>query len=97
MAVIEWPPTLRAEVLKVAVPLLNAAVPRRVAPSKKLTFPVGVPEPGADAATAAVIVTVAPTLEGFGEVPAVVVVAALFTVCVTVLLTADALKLASPL
>ena len=45
------------EVTKVAVPLLNAPVPNVVAPSLKVTVPVGTPEPGAAAATVAVKVT----------------------------------------
>lgn len=43
-AVIEWLPTLNAEMLKVATPLLNVPVPRVVEPSLKVMVPVGVPE-----------------------------------------------------
>jgi hypothetical protein len=41
--VIECDPALRAEVLKVVTPPLSVTVPSGVAPSKKLTEPVGVP------------------------------------------------------
>jgi hypothetical protein len=62
--------------------LLTDALPRRVAPSKKATDPVGVPE---TAVTVAVKVTCWPTVLGFGSaVSVVVVVVAEFTVCVNV-------------
>jgi len=69
-------PTERLEVDKVAEPLLRVPVPKRVAPSKKLTVPVAVPAPGETVATVAVKVTDWPTTEGLAEdVNAVVVLA----------------------
>ena len=54
----EWLPRLSAEdVVKVAVPALNVPVPNVLAPSLNVTVPVGVPAPGAVAATMAVKVT----------------------------------------
>jgi hypothetical protein len=44
-------------VLKDAVPPLRDAVPSVVVPSRKVTVPVGVPEPGLLALTVAVKVT----------------------------------------
>ena len=57
-------------------------VPSVVAPSLNVTVPLGVPEPGAVAATVAVNVTDAPKTLGFGAALTAVVVAPLFTVCV---------------
>ena len=65
-------------------------------PSLTVTVPVGVPLPGALAATVNVKLTAWPVAEGFGVWPAIVVVVpAAWTVCV---LPADALpaKFASP-
>ena len=56
--VIEWLPTAKLEVLKVALPPESVAVPKVVEPSRKLTVPDGVPLPGALALTVAVKVTV---------------------------------------
>src|ERR1051326_6871402 len=63
----EWEETLRPLVLKVAEPELNVPVPRVVAPSLKVTVPVGVPLPGAVAVTVAVNVTDWPETEGLAE------------------------------
>jgi len=64
----------------VATPPLKVPVPRVVAPSLKVTVPVGVPEPGDAAATVAVKVTDWPNVLGFTlEVTAVVVPALLTT------------------
>ena len=60
------------EVTKVAVPLLSAPVPKVVAPSLKVTVPVGVPAPGADAVTVAVKVTDCPKTDGLAEEETVV-------------------------
>jgi len=76
--------------------LVNAAVPRVVAPSAKVTVPVGVPLLGAVAVTLAVNVTVCPEVEGFKEEVNVSVVLAcptLTTAAVTELL---GLRLLSP-
>src|SRR5438105_13697068 len=45
-AVIEWLPTDRLEVLKLAWPLDRVPVPRVVLPSLKVTVPLAVPAPG---------------------------------------------------
>ena len=45
-AVMEWPPSARLVVLKDATPPATAALPTWVKPSKKSTWPVGVPAPG---------------------------------------------------
>jgi hypothetical protein len=63
------------ETERLALPaLFSAALPSAVAPEKNCTKPVGVPVVDV---TVAVIVTVCPTVDGFGvEVKAVVVVVA---------------------
>ena len=82
--------------MKVAMPALSVPVPSVVAPSLKVTVPVGVPAPGAVAATVAVKVTACPNTDGLAEEESAVVVLAMFTVCVS---AEDVLaeKLASPL
>ena len=66
--------------MKLAWPLaFRVAVPSRVAPSKKLAVPVGVPAPGATALVVAVRVTGWPNTDGLGEDATVVVVAAWLT------------------
>ena len=55
--VIECAATDNEVVVKVAVPPLSVPVPNVVAPSLKVTVPVGVPEAGAGTATVAVKVT----------------------------------------
>src|ERR1043166_6171521 len=52
-----WLLTLSEGVANVAMPALSALVASVVAPSRKMTLPVGVPEPDAAAATVAVNVT----------------------------------------
>ena len=64
-AVMLWLPTPRVEVLKAAVPPLSGAVPKVVAPSLKVTVPVGVPVPGATGLTVAVKLTDCPKTDGF--------------------------------
>ena len=55
---IEWLPTERLEIFNVATPEPStASVPRMVEPSLNVIIPVGIPEPGAVAATVAVNVT----------------------------------------
>lgn len=83
---IEWLPALRAEVVKTAAVPLNGTVASVVAPSAKVTVPVGVPVPLVGASVA-VKVTGWPTLLGLAEDVSVVVVAdaaGAFTVMVAV-------------
>lgn len=75
----EWEPTERADVLYVAVPLLTLPVPSVVLPSLNVTVPVAVVDE-----IVAVKVTEEPKAEGFADDETVVVVLALFTVCVSV-------------
>jgi hypothetical protein len=82
-AVIECGPGVSAEVESVACPPASATAPSEVAPSKKVTVPVGVPEPGAVTATVAVRVTELPKLVGFGADVTVVVLELLLTVWAT--------------
>ena len=57
-AVMVWMPTVRLSVLMVACPEPSRVlIPSIVAPSMKVTFPVGVPAPGGTAETVAVKVT----------------------------------------
>src|SRR6187431_2698669 len=68
----------------VALPVLSSALVPIVTPSLvKVTMPVGVPAPGATAATVAVKVTDPPTTLGFSDEATAVVVFALFTTCMT--------------
>jgi hypothetical protein len=76
----ERDPTANAEVENVAFPLLRAAVPSTVAPFLNVTVPVGVPFPGATAATVAVNVTDWPNTDGLCEEITTVELPALFTV-----------------
>lgn len=78
-ALIEWLPTARADVENTAEPELRDAVPSVFAPSLNVTVPVGVPEPGATAATVAVKLTGWPKTDGFAEETIAVVVPAVFT------------------
>jgi hypothetical protein len=66
-----------------------------VAPSRKLTAPVGVPAPGATTVTVAVNVTLWPKTDGLADEARVVVVFALLTTCETAVLVL-VLKLALP-
>src|SRR5438067_4488317 len=93
--VIGWLPTARPDVVNDAVPPLSVPVPIVVAPSEKVTAPVGVPAPGAPAVTVAVKVTACPAVAGFGDEPIETVVAAGATVSAR---AAEVLprKLASP-
>ena len=86
----EWLPSANAEVSLVATPPEIGDEPSDVAPSKNSMVPVA-----EDGVTVAVIVTLAPTSDGFGAVVTAVVVLAFVTECVC---TADALpvKLAFP-
>ena len=61
---IVWLDTARAEVMKVAFPLvLSVAVPSVTSPSLKVTVPEGLPLPGAVTPTVAVNVTAWPNVE----------------------------------
>ena len=75
---------------------LSTALPRFVAPSKKVTRPPGVPLAGATAVTVAVSVMLCPDTDGLAEDTKLVDDEAWFTVCVSVALLLE-LKLASPL
>jgi hypothetical protein len=78
-----------------ATPAVKLAVPTVAAPSRNVTVPLGVPAPGATAATVAVKVTDWPKTEGLVDEVSVVAVAALLTVWV---MAAEVLllKFASP-
>jgi hypothetical protein len=84
--------TVRSEVTKVALPETSVPVPMAAAPSKKVTVPVGVPEP---LLTVAVNVTGFPNTAGFCDVATDMVVAIPLT---SWLSTVDVLgsKVASP-
>jgi len=73
----------------------NVQLPMFVAPSRKLTAPVGVPAPGAVTVTVAVKVTDCPNTDGFAEDVRLVLVFALLTTCETAVLVL-VLKLALP-
>src|SRR6478736_349476 len=84
-----WPPAAAKVVVNVARPLnATATVPRMTLPSLKVTVPVktlpltpiGVPDPGATAATVAVKVTAWPVTAGLTDDPRATVVVAGFTV-----------------
>lgn len=79
---IECRPAVSAGIVKVAWPLMRFAVPRFVSPSRKVTAPVGEPEPGAVALTVAVASTDWPKALGFGEAVTVTVATSRFTICV---------------
>jgi len=83
LAWMEWLPTLRLEVERVAMPPLRVALPMFVSPSKKLTIPLAVA-----GVTLAVRVTNCPELDGLRLEARLVLVALLappvFTVCVRV-------------
>jgi len=82
-AVIECEPPLSINVVMVAFPFPSSdCVPIELAPSLKVTLPVGVP---ALEATVAVNVTVCPKSDGFGSDVNVVVVLAGLTVWVSVI------------
>src|SRR5579872_2446971 len=60
-------PAESAEVVRAAVPPSSKGQPRRVAPSLKVTRPVGVPVAGGTAVTVALSVTSWPYTAGFSE------------------------------
>ena len=65
-AVSECVPTLNDDVVNDATPPLSVPEPSIVAPSKKLTVPLGVPAPGETAVTVAVNVLACPNTDGSG-------------------------------
>jgi hypothetical protein len=73
----------------------NEQLPITVAPSRKLTVPVGLPAPGAVIVTVAVKVTLCPNTDGLAEEATLVVVFALLTTWLTAALVL-VLKLPSP-
>src|SRR5262245_6267257 len=78
-----WPPATAKLVVNVALPPVpTATVPRITFPSLKVTVPVGVPAPGATAATLAEKVTAWPVTAGLTDDPRVSVVAAGLTVTI---------------
>src|SRR5881628_35048 len=77
-----WLPVASDEVINVAWPVVSVPVPSVVAPSLNVTVPVGVPAPGAAAATVAVNVTAWPNTDGLGAAAMSVALPALFTVWV---------------
>src|SRR5439155_1480242 len=95
----ECDPTLSEDVVQVARPLLLRErllqLVMAVPPSLKVTFPVGVPEPGLLTVTVAVNFTDCPDSDGWAEELSNVVVPAFFTVSVSVLEVLP-LKVASP-
>jgi hypothetical protein len=75
-------PTASVEVVSVALPDDNSTAPSVAAPSKKVTVPVGVPDPGGTGLTVAVKVTDWPKTVGFADeaTDVVVLLVLLFTV-----------------
>src|SRR5439155_5398568 len=69
-------PRVNADVVSVAVPPESAVVASGVTPSRNVTLPAGVPRPEV-VDTVAVTVTDVPIVDGFDELPSVVVVAPL--------------------
>src|SRR5579884_359417 len=94
-----WLPRVKLEVVQVAwAEPFSVCAPQPVmvvAPSLKLTVPVGVPEPGTETLTVAVKVTDWPTTEGLADELRLVDVPAWFTVWVRVALVL-VVKLVSP-
>src|SRR5438105_193800 len=92
-----WLPTASDAMFSVAWPeASSAALPRFVAPSKKVTVALGVPVAGATAVTVAVSVMLCPDTDGLVEDTKLVDDEAWLTVCVNVVLLLG-LKLPSPL
>ena len=74
-------PKASAVVENVATPRLRFPVPMELPPSRNVTVPVGVPDPGATGETAAVKVTNSPNEDEFCEDVTVVAVSDLATTC----------------
>jgi len=80
----EWLPLASVEVEKVAWPeAFKVLVLSVLVPSLKVTLPAGTAVPGALAVTVAVKVTLWPCLDGLSDEVTELVVASLFTVCVS--------------
>jgi hypothetical protein len=75
-----WLPTVRLEVVKLAVPPLSAPVPKAAVPSRKVTVPVAV-----EGVTVARRVTAVPAVTGLGDAVRVVVEIPFGSVTVTAL------------
>src|SRR5262249_38741785 len=76
-----WSPATAKLIVNVALPPASTvAVPRMAAPSRTVTVRVGVPAPGATAATVAVKVTAWPGAAGFSDDARARAVAARLTV-----------------
>src|SRR5256885_831288 len=86
-AVIEWLPTLNAEVLKLATPLVRATVSKTLAPPLNVTLPLGTSPPGGAVETAAGKVTDWPNTDGLELLANATLVANGFTVSCAVPLT----------
>jgi len=95
-AVSEWLPTARVVTLSEALPLASVTVPSVVAPSLKVTEPVGTPAPEV---TVALSVTVWPSEDGLGVLLMVVEVGAAAGALTTWFTAGDVLaaKVALPL
>ena len=79
-----WPPAAAKLVANVALPPApTATVPRITLPSLNVTVPVGVPRPGATAATVAVKVTAWPVTAGLTDEARATAVVARLTVTAT--------------
>jgi hypothetical protein len=97
-AVIVWIATERADVVRVAAPPPDSApLPMLTPPSRKVTVPVGVPEPGDLTPTSAVKVTDWPNTVGFVPDETTVPVVASRTVCPPAKLPMLGRKIESPL
>lgn len=62
-----WFPSASAKVVNVATPPISVPVPMGLPPSRNMTVPVGVPDPGAAGEMVAVKVTDWPKTLGFAE------------------------------
>jgi len=81
LAWIEWFPTLRLEVDRLAIPPLSVPLPMETPPSKNVTAPVA-----AEGEMVAVMVTICPGVDGFrldARFKFVLVFVAVFIVCDT--------------
>src|SRR2546427_570598 len=93
----EWEATESTALVYFTWPALSALVARAVAPSLKITFPLGVPPPGEVAPTVAVKITDWPKTVGLVEEVRVAVVSALLTTWLRAGELVLVVKLASPL
>ena len=96
MAPKSWLPTPREAKFRVAWPEASSVTMLRLAPSKKVRVPVGVPAAAGIALTVTVTVMACPITEGLTEEARLIEDEALLTVWVSVALLLE-LKLPSPL